>query len=492
MKNIYQWLVGLICLWGFGACTRDLQLIPTSSITVSSFWKTPDDASGGLYGMYNTFRSQAASNLYFWGGSRSDELTDGLQAIPYASYYNNTLTPADAGPNWEGLYTVVHDCNLILKYVPGITFPNEADKKRILAQAYAMRAYVYFVMVRTWGDVPVKTKPTEGYDPATVYVSRSPVKDVFDFIKKDIDSSLALFPDNDFPGTRSEWSKPAVEAMKGDVYLWTGKMLGGGADDFKTALAALQEVQGADAALLPDYDDIFRYDNKGNKEILMSVHFADLESSGTIFSNMYIQPAQISANMDQRSKNLIGVGGGQNYAIPSVELRSQFTDDDQRRDATFVEAYTKSSPTDSIFYTAVVRKFRGIVENGARKFLDDVILYRYADVLLMIAEAKNALGMDPSAEINQVRQRAYGTHFPDHLFVSTTKVANDEAILKERLLELSFEGKRWWDLVRFGKAFDLVPSLKGREDKKYLLLFPISNATISQNPKIKQNPGYGF
>ena len=131
-----------------------------------------------------------------------------------------------------------------------------------------------------------------------------------------------------------------------------------------------------------------------------------------------------------------------------------------------------------------------MVEAGVRYFKDDVILYRYADVLLMKAEAKNALGQDPSAEINQVRQRAYGTAFAQHTFVSGSKEQNDDAILQERLLELAFEGKRWWDLVRFNKAFDLVPSLQNRKGQNHLLLFPISSYILSLEPQIQQNAGY--
>lgn len=108
----------------------------------------------------------------------------------------------------------------------------------------------------------------------------------------------------------------------------------------------------------------------------------------------------------------------------------------------------------------------------------------------MKAEAKNALGQDPSPEINLVRQRAYGTNFPARTFVNGTKAANDDAILKERLLELVVEGKRWWDLVRFDKAFDLVPSLQTRKTERHLLLFPISTTVLSLEPKVKQNPGY--
>lgn len=136
-------------------------------------------------------------------------------------------------------------------------------------------------------------------------------------------------------------------------------------------------------------------------------------------------------------------------------------------------------------------KYRGYVDASGRRFLDDVVIYRYADLLLLLAEAKNALSQDPSEEINKVRQRAYGDAFESFQFVSSSKEANDEAILQERMLELAFEGKRWWDLLRFDKAFEKVPSLQNRTGQNYLELWPISLSTISLNSNITQNTGYG-
>ena len=117
------------------------------------------------------------------------------------------------------------------------------------------------------------------------------------------------------------------------------------------------------------------------------------------------------------------------------------------------------------------------------------MIYRYADILLMKAEAKNALGQDPTAEINQVRTRAYGAaNMGTHTFVNGTKDANDAAILQERLLELTSEGKRWNDVRRFGKVNELVPSMATAP--AYKLLFPIGTAVISLEPKVVENPGW--
>jgi starch-binding outer membrane protein, SusD/RagB family len=473
------------------ACSDILQVEPTSTITVTSFWRTPDDARGGLNGMYVRLRGEAASNLYLWGGARSEELGIGLQASEGRErYFLNTLDATVAGPNWLRLYTVIHDANLIIKYVPRIAFTQEAEKRRMLAQAHAMRAYTYFVMARTWGGVPLVTEPTEGFEPGTAFRPRADVGEVFALIKADLEEALALFPDDGLPTCRCQWSRPAVNALKGDVFLWAAKRQGGGNADLATALAALQQVQQADVGLLADFRNVFSYTNKGNREILMAVRFQDLESGASYNADMYVRDDQIPTNVNPRARTLLGVGGGLNRWAPSAELRAQFTDDDRRKDATFVEMYRVVQGDSSSYYGSAVLKYRGFVEAGTRRFQDDVILYRYADVLLLIAEAKNALGQDPSPEMNLVRQRAYGPAFGAHTFVSGTREANDAAILQERLRELAFEGKRWWDLVRFGRAFELVPSLGGREAQDHLLLWPISQGTLSQNPQVRQNPGY--
>jgi starch-binding outer membrane protein, SusD/RagB family len=484
--------IGLLLALGAAAgCSDTLVVEPTSTITVGSFWKSPEDARGALAGMYARFRDEAALNLYVWGGSRSEELTTGVEASEGRErFFLNTIDATNAGPTWLRLYTVVHDANLILKYVPGIAFASRAEADAIRAQAFAMRAYAYFVMARTWGAVPLVTEPTEGYDPVTSLRARDDAAKVFARVKQDVDSALALLPANTLPACRCQWSRPAVSALKGDVHLWTARRQGGGAADYTTALAALQAAAAADVALLPRFADVFAYANKGNREILMAVRFQDLESGESFANTMYIRDDQIGA-VNPTARALVGTGGGASRWTPSPTLRRQFTLDDARRDGTFAELYRMSANgRDSTFYAAVAVKYKGLVVSGTRRFLDDVVLYRHADVLLMIAEAKNGLGQDPSAEIDQVRQRAYGANFPSHRFVAGSQQQNDDAILRERLLELALEGKRWWDLVRFGKAFELVPSLQSRATQTHLLLWPISQTTISLDPSVVQNPGY--
>lgn len=485
-------MMGSMMLFGIGACTDQLDLTPTSEITVSGFWVTEDNARGALNGMYVRFRDEASNNFFMWGESRAETLSYGLQASQgLERYFENTLEPVFAGPTWLRLYTTLHDANLIIKYVPNIDFKNQSTKNDLLAQAYTMRAYLYFVMARTWGGVPLVTDPTEGYDAETTFREKAPVGEIFALIKSDIDQAMGLFSNNDLPKGKATWSKPALNALKGDVYLWTGKVLAGGQQDFQTALGALNEVAGTNVSLEGDFDRVFRYNNKGNQEILFAVQFKDLESGTNYNANMYIRDDEIPGNTPADTKAKLGLGGGLNRWAPSPVLRASFSDKDIRKETTFLSIVLTNAEGNSSHHSSAVMKYRGFVDPSGRRFLDDVILYRFADVLLMIAEAKNALGQDPSQEINQIRQRAYGLNFEDFRFVNGSKVQNDEAILQERLLELAFEGKRWWDLVRFDKAFEKVPSLKDRANQRHLLLWPISQSTLSLNSKIIQNPGYG-
>lgn len=495
MKILNYIIAGFTCV-AMGACTKMLELEPVSQISNSSFWKTESDALGGVTGMYATLRPQSTNNLFLWGEGRSDAMGNNLAAPVFQNWNENILTQDNSGTiftgaktSWAGMYSLIHAANLVIKNVPNITVSSEAKKNTFLAEAYAMRAYAYFVLVKTFGGVPLMTEPVSG-DLGNVQKPKAGKAEVFALIKDDIEKALSLFPDNSFPAGRATWSAPAVQALKAEVYLWTAKREGGGDADLNTVLTAITEVEKADVQLLPNFGDVFEYTNKGNKEILFSIRRKFEETTEpTIYAWMYILDAWVPAGIDPATKAEIEPTAGAPYWAPSAIARNKFTPGDLRKHPTLIEIYDKDDQNNDVFLVSVVAKFNGIAVAGQRYFIDDYIVFRYADVVLMKAEAKNALGQDPSAEINMIRQRAFGNAYPGHEFVNGTQAENDEAILDERFRELMFEGKRWWDLVRFGKAFELVPSLQGKNDEN-LLLFPIPIETLSLNNQLKQNPGY--
>jgi len=497
MRNIINLLLLFVGLSLTFSCTNDLSLSPISQISNASFWKTEDDAEGALYGMYSRFRTQSR-NLFLWGELRSNDFgpSVGGEPIDHGILYRNTLNASSPLSNWLGLYSVIHDANLILNYVPGISFSDDNKKQRIIAQAYTMRAYCYFVMARTWGAVPMVVQPTEGYS-EEVQRERASIEEVFNLIKSDIDNALSLFPDNNFEAGRFNWSKPAANTLKADVYLWTGKRMGGGNSDFMTALTALNDVESSDILLLDDFHEIFDYNNKGNKEILFAIRFMDNESGETAaYYESFIHPQALpsSDDLDEETRETLSGGRGFSYLQVMPHVRDLFIEDkDQRRAASFEEIYIYEGgypDGNKTYYTAIQTKFRGVLISGQRFWYDDYVIYRYGDVLLMKAEAKNALGEDPSEDMNKIRKRAYGNHFSEFEFVNNSKDVNDSEIIKEWLLEKAFEGRYWWDVIRFGKAFELVPSLQDKVGQDHLLLFPIPLSTLSIEPKVVQNPGY--
>lgn len=484
-KKIHLYTILFIALSLFNSCSDNLELTSESAITSNNFWKTEDDAKAGVNGMYFNLRTQTVQNYYLLGGARSAEIKSGVQSpLNFANYYNNNLNPQNVDVDWAGLYTVVNQANLVLKYVPKIQFsPTTVNiQKRYIAEAHSMRALAYFIMARSWGGVPIITQPTENTNQSEYIVPRNTIEEVFTFIKSDIELAIANFPDA--TNNKIQLSLPSVYALKADVNLWTAKQLGGGANDLNTALAAINAIPPG-PALLPNFKDVFAFGNKANNEVVFAVKYSLADLPSNVADNwnsfMFVGPADIAPISSATATAFFGTlgSGAGNAGISRVQPdinNFNFAATDTRKDATFLTLMNGTLPV----VTGLV-KYSGTVDGSLRRFVSDIIMYRWADILLMKAEIKNALGQDPTTEMNLVMQRADATA----LFTNGSKTANDAVILNERLKELAFEGKAWWDLVRFGKTAT-VPSMAGGK----VILFPISQNTINYNPKIIQNTGY--
>jgi len=500
MKKI---LYFVICTFLFCSCEQELEVTSPSSLTFQGFWNSEDGARAAHTGLYSNFRSQA-SDFWVMGEVRSDMYGGATFESPsnvgmIESNISATIVPF---ANWAGFYTNIHRLNDFIKNVPNITFNNPEDKAQMMGQAYGLRAFYYYAMLRTWGDVPITTEPQVNIDPANISKARSPKSDVMALIKEDLQESLNSFGANGsyWNNKRIYWSKAATLALKGDVYIWSGNILGGGNPDFTEAISALQQIATLNVALEDTFADVWSYTNQNNNEFIFSFDYEQDEASN-FYSSLTGRGTEVQPKFDQYGNSMSNftVNGANRYG-PSEKILLALDDPlDSRSTETFIKLYQDDNGgagypnyNSTAYVGALTKKFIGTVTAGARIATNDVPVYRYADVLLLIAEAKNLLNQDPSNEVNAVRARAYGDNYnvAIHGFVNGTKTENANAILEERFKELATEGKRWWDLRRAGDTFLYDNNDYISASTSYLLQLPISIDMIGRNPLLLQTEGY--
>ena len=487
----------------FTSCEKEIELEPISDLTYNGFWDTEEAARAAQSGIYSTFRG-GASTFWVMGEVRSDfyggrtfESPSNLNLIN--QIINTTQVPF---ANWAGFYSHIHRINDFLYNIENVPFASEIDKRHLKGQVYGIRAFYYYTMLKTWGGVPITTEPLLSVNPDELSKPRASQEELMAQIKADIQSSLDAFgSDNSFwQGSNVYWSKAATLALKGDVYIWSGTLLNGGSSDYTEAKNALQQIGSMGFALESGFEDMFSVANEANDEFIFAIDYQQ-DQAGNFYTGLFTgRSTEINQTWDDRGNSYADfVANGGNRYGPSEKLLLALDDTlDTRRDATFTRLYSNDAgnyyPYQLVdeYSASILSKFLGEVVAGVRISTNNVPVYRYADVLLLLAEAKNRLGEDPSAEINAVRQRAYGENYDalTHAYVNGSQDDNTKAILDERLKEFVGEGKRWWDLRRAGGSyiFDEVETLPASE--AYKLLLPITPDMIGRNPALEQTPGY--
>lgn len=500
MKKILYTL--FILAFTLMACDDKLELTPTSDLTFNGFWESEEAVNAAHSGVYSAFRSYSY-DLWQMGELRSDIWGGKTFESPYNERIIEQTIDVENVPwkNWSGFYSLIHKLNDFIANAPNVEFLEDTKKQHMLGEVYGMRAYVYFTMLKVWGGVPLTTVPqTE-----LVFDQLSKVRDtenaVMAQVKADLAASLENFGDDDsyLKDQRIYWSKGASQTLKGEVFIWSGTHMGGGNVDYTIAKTALTSIGNAD--LLNNYTDIFDFKKKNNEEMIFAFKYAINEASN-FYSLFTSRTTELNGKYDQHGlliKDYLGSTNAANrYGVKESILLNVNDPQDTRRDATFVMLYT-APPADPVYiegdptYSAsYLNKFMGKVDVGSRNYVSDIPLYRYADVVLLLAEAKNLLGEDPSAEINRIIERAYGENYDEaiHKYSNGTKEANIQKILDERLKEFIGEGKRWWDLRRAGDQYVIDNNQYLNPGDEYKLLVPISRSMIGRNPLLEQTPGY--
>lgn len=487
-------------------CKKELEkVIPQDAVSKSLALKDAGAAQTLYAGVYARFRAYN-STFFNLGEMRSDLWADGIfteTADPTAQqlWTQNISSTNVPYSNWGSFYGLIYTINNAIQVLPQSPL-DAATSQREVAELYGLRAYVYYTMLKTWGAVPLTTEPIENIsNAAQTYKPRSTADSVLLLIKSDIEKSLTMFgTNNTFPsGKRVYWNRVATLVLKADVYLWSGTNMGGGTADFTTAKTALQEViglQGSTLGLQPNYADIFDPTKKNNNtEIIFAINYELGQAQQGTFGIFMVNNLQATGlSFAQAPTPIVStvypfVNGANRVGMSQTMIdRLMAGPADQRISNSFRVMYTATPPyaTRGVMLT----KFVGTTSGTTQVFNNDYPIYRFADVLLLMAEAKAKLGEDPSDEINAIRTRAYGSSAP--AFVNGSITDNMNAILEEYLREFIGEGKRWWALRRAGDNYvyaAINPAiLSPGSTAKFLL--PISTGMINNDPLLVQTQGY--
>lgn len=505
-KFLRMSLLSVVIVGSLVSCKKQLEEVVPQDAISTQLALTDANATQTLYiGVYARLRTYN-SVLFNLGEMRSDIWADGLftesaDATSQQLYTHNISALNVPYTNWANFYNLIYNINNVIAVLPQspVTDP---DRSRWLAEMYGLRAYVYYTMLKTWGGVPLTTEPVSTINNAgETYKQRSSPEAVISQIKSDIEKSLQLFGSANTmpPGNRVFWKRIATLTLKGDVYIWSGTNTGGGNMDLTTAKSALQEVRNLEGAALrldANYADIFDPAKKANNpEIIFALNYESGQLTQGTFSIFTINGVQASAySIAPAATPIVStvypyVNGANRVGMNQAMITRLTTGpSDQRISNSIRVLYSTASPyaVKGVFLS----KWAGTVSGTTQVYNNDYPIYRYADVLLLLAEAKTKLGEDPSAEIIQIRQRAYGAAAP--AFTNGSVTNNLNAILEEYLREFIGEGKRWWALRRAGDSYvySNIKSTYLSSSTTAKLLLPISTSMIANDPLLMQTPGY--
>ncbi|HVG17359.1 MAG TPA: RagB/SusD family nutrient uptake outer membrane protein [Chitinophagaceae bacterium] len=485
MKKLFT-PIFLFLVFMIGSCKKEfLEQLPETTRTTNNVYKTPSDFYNAVVGAYSSFKhaglySNSSSNsaLLNLGEVVSDNVDFGAtRAVSNVSTFeledfNFSLTNTFFSSAWTGHYIGIARANTILGRLPEAEL-DKALKDRFEGEAKFLRGLFYFNLVRLFGDVQLITTetkdPNEGYN-----INRTPAAKVYEQIIADLTAAETLLPATITAAEAGRSSRWAAKALLGKVYL-TQK-------DYAKAASKLNEVitSGGFNVTANSYAAVFSNNTAftANKDVILAVQY----KSGQIGQGSGIWTATIPWGAAGASFGVNG-GSGEGFMRPTLDMFNAYESGDLRRGASIATSYQNGSST--INERHVIKyKQTGIVQNDAD--IDFPVL-RYADVLLMYAEALNEGGQTATAIpfVNQLRIRA---GLP---LLATTLSQSDArlAIERERRVELAFEGHRWFDLIRTGRYLPVM-SAKGFATKEFHKLFPVPQRETDLNSSLSQNEGY--
>lgn len=469
-KNII-FFIAIIGL--FSSCSEDeIQLSPISQRSTGDFYNTPDEIEQAVVAVYDGLQSIGQYGEYFiyLMEVRSDNSRQQSTTSSGGVFGDIELFRMEANSNvvdlvWQDCYQGIQRCNILLNRIESVA--NNVNKDVQIGETKFIRALTYFNLVRLFGDVPLVTieynDSFEAFD-----LGRTPKAEVYTQIVKDLTEAAFTLGDEALrPGGAT---KNAAYALLGKVHLTLGNMP-----------EAISELRNVSATLLPNFADNFGVENENSEESLFEIQFKKGGiGEGSPYANLF---APFGA-----TELVGGIGTTMGTNIPTQDLYNSYEVNDLRRDATIGTAST------GIFYTKKYVDTPTLNRDAENNF----IVLRYADVVLMLAEALNEESYLVDGEafdlLNSIRNRAGIASLTSAELVDQSSFR--EAVLNERQWELAFENHRWFDLVRTNKAIEVMNAHTSETGTietvtTEKLVFPIPQSQIdATNGTIGPNPGY--
>ena len=493
MKNISSYKIILLlagAVVGLTSCNK-LSEDPKSVIVSSQFYQTTSDATSAVNAVYSTLNSDPAGDFPLYGRQ--------LNLLVENASDNQLYSPSNTNPDvralgtetyissnsriqkvWQQLYYGINRANIAIDNVPTIQMDTTL-RARLVRESKFIRALLYFDLVRLYGDVPLVLHNPNSTDIDNLLIARTPSAQVYSQIIADLEDATNL-PKSYSSTDLGRATSGAAHTLLAKVYLTQ--------QDWPDALTQLNLVinGGYGYALFPNYYDAFQKATKNGVEHIFSVQFET--NLGEANSTQYLSESFTSFNT-----------GTFPIDIPvDTSLYNLFSAKDTRRSVTFYNTvYNAATGQNVVFNNAYTPYFNKFVDYSLSPLSSQSLsgvnypVLRYADVLLMKAEAINEINGGPTSDaynaINQVRTRAQIANLTSGLNQSAFR----DSIFLERRKEFIQEGHRWFDLVRQGgtvlvDALHKIPAKSAASSKN--TLFPIPLIEIQQNPKLKQNPGY--
>lgn len=432
-KKLLYSLSALLLLLAPTSCNTWLDLRPQDGITKDEFWRSKEQVQAAVTGCYAAMLNGVPETLFIWGELRADMVTSSFLTRPEETdVINVNILPSNNITNWRTIYQVINYCNTVIEFAPAVvdndkTFTQEALNGYV-AEVKTIRALMYFYLARTFGDVPLKLDATASDNQITP-IPKSTQAEVLAQIVKDLKEAEPFAPltYGNVATDKGRITRYAVNALQADVALWMEK--------YEDALVACDKIVSSSRFGLIQgsafHNLVFVQGN--SNEGIFELQFDRQRING--FYGMFVAPRRFVASP---------------YVMDQIYTQDFL--DDTRKDLRGDEVAVRA--TDGLIWK--YSSLNGTTLRVINESYAHWIVYRYADVLLMKAEALAMLkrGQEALTIVETIRARARALDAT----LKTPDVADGNAImdyiLEERARELAFEGKRWYDVLRHAKRAD--------------------------------------